>query len=204
MTNNNEEQAPEILSVSVAEDLKPGDAIGNAPPEVPVITRYVPWHQKLSREVTEGDIQTVLKESPVLGKLCHTPVGVYGGANAVSHPQIDDKDPLRFFVSSSGEVIINPVIIEHTKTPVDSVEACTSFPEKPPVTVQRYHKIKVKFQQLTLEKNLSEPREEDFSGPEAKALQHEIAHMNGHSIYDEAISPEDALGQALLTATPTE
>ena len=203
MTNeNNAEQAPEILSVSVAEDLKPGDAIGNAPEKVSVLTRYVPWHQNLSREVTMEDIPRVLKEAVVMAELCHTQVGVYSGANAISHCQIDDKDPLRFFVSSSGEVIINPVITEHTKTPVDSVEACTSFPEKPPVTVQRYHKIKVKFQQLTLEKNLSEPREEDFSGPEAKAMQHECEHFTGHSIYDENHDPEWCLFQPPLKATP--
>lgn len=200
MTN----KEPEVLSVEVSDAIKPGEAIGNPQEKINVLVRYVPWHTKLSRTVTSEDIPRLIKEASVMGELCHTPIGIYGGANAVSHAQIDGVDPLRFFVSSSGEVIINPVIIDHTKTPVDSVEACTSFPEKPPVTVQRYHKITARFQQLTIEKELSDFREEQFSGPEAKAFQHECEHMNGHSIYDEVISPEDALGEALLTATPVK
>ncbi len=195
------ENQPDILSVSVSDAVKPAEAIGNPPEKVNPLLRYVPWHTKLSRAVTPEDIPTVVKESVVLAELCHTAHGIYTGANAVAHAQIDDKDPLRFFVSSSGEIIINPVITNHTKTPVDSVEACTSFPDKPPKNVQRYHKITVKFQQLNIDKTLSEPREEEFAGPESKAMQHEIAHMNGHSIYDEVVSPEDALGEALLTAT---
>lgn len=194
--------APEVLSVSVADEVKNSDAIGNAPGKVNVLLRYVPWHNKPSRQVTADDMPRVIKEAAVLGELCHTPVGVYSGANAVSHAQIDSEDPMRFFVSSSGEVIINPTITNHTKTTVDSVEACTSFPERQPVTVQRYHKLTVRFQQITATKELSDVREEDFSGPEAKAIQHEIEHMNSHSIYDEGHSPEWCLGEALLTATP--
>lgn len=206
MTNEKTEvpEVPETLSVAVSEDVGAGDAIGNQPSKVGPLTRYFPWHKKLSREVVADDIPRLLKEAVVLGELCHTRHGVYGGANAVAHPQIDNKDPLRFFVSSSGEVIINPVIVNHTKIPVDSVEACTSFADKEPKTVQRYHKVTVRFQQLNLEKNLSEPREEEFSGPEAKAMQHELAHLNGHSMYDEVIGPEDALGQALLTPAPVK
>ncbi len=196
-----EQTQPEILEVKVEENMASNDAIGNASPKVPILMRYVPWHKKPSRNVTAEDIPTVLKEAPILGELCHTSVGVYDGGNAVCHAQINDTDPLRFFVSSSGEIIVNPVIVKHTKTTVDSVEACTSFPEKPPVTVQRYHKIVVQFQQLTAQKELSEPRQEDFSGPESKVIQHECAHMNGHSIYDEEVSAEDSLGQTLLTAT---
>lgn len=193
--------AEDILSVQVSDKIKSSEAIGDKPDEQPVIMRYVPWHGKPSRAVTADDIPRVLKEAPVLGKLCHTPVGIYGGANAVSHAQIDSVDPLRFFVSSSGEVIINPVIINHTKVSVDSVEACTSFPENPPITVQRYHKVSVRFQQITTEKELGEPREENFSGPEAKAIQHECEHMAGHSIYDENHDPEWCLVSPSLVAT---
>ena len=193
-------EQPEILSVEVNDAVKPGEAIGNPPDNSSPLLRYVPWHQKLSRTVTSDDLPKVIKEAMVLAELCHTKTGIYDGGNAVCHAQIDDQDPMRFFVSSSGALIINPVIVNHTKTPVDSVEACTSFPEKPPIMVQRYHKITAKLQTLTSEKELSEPREEEFSGPDAKVMQHEISHMNGHSIYDEVTSPEDALGEALLTA----
>ena len=193
-------EKPEDLSVEVEEHLGAGEAIGNPPAKVNPLTRYVPWHTKLSRTVTSEDIPRVVKEAMILGELCHTANGIYGGANAVAHPQIDDQDPLRFFVSSSGEIIINPVIIRHTKVPVDSVEACTSFPTKEPKTVQRFHKIGVRFKQLTLEKELSPLREEDFSGPEAKAMQHEIEHCQGHCIFDENHNPEWCLGEVLLEA----
>ena len=195
-----EEKAPENLEIKVSETVGSTDGVGNVPVKQPIIMKLVPWHSKPSREVTSKDIPKILEDAPVMGELCHTQVGIYDGGNALSHCQINNEDPLRFFVSSSGEVIINPVIINHTSAPVDSVEACMSFPEKPPIVVKRYHKIVLRFQQLTLEKELSEPKEEDFSGPEAKVVQHEVAHMNGHSIYDEIVRPEDALGEALLTA----
>ena len=199
-----QENKEEVLSVEVNDTIKPGEAIGNPSEKSSVLTRYVPWHTKLSREVVDEDIVRVVKEAAVMGELCHTQTGPYSGANAVSHAQIDNVDPLRFFVSSSGEIIINPVIVNHTKTPVESVEACTSFPERQPVTVQRFHKITVKFQQLTTDKTLSPAREEQFSGPEAKAVQHELEHMAGHTIYDENHNPEWCLGQPLLTATPAK
>jgi len=197
MTN----KEPEVLSVSVSDAIKPGEAIGNPPEKTSPLLRYIPWTNKPSRPVVEEDLPRVIKESTVLAELCHTNYGIFSGANAVSHCQIEDNDPLRFFVSSSGEIVVNPIIVSHTKIPVDSIEACTSFPTNPPKTVQRYHKLRVKFQQITLEKTLSEPREEDFSGPEAKVIQHEISHFNGHGIYDEVISPEDAIGETLLIAT---
>jgi len=200
-----QKEVPEVLSASVADEVKGSDAIGNVPEKVPSITRYVPWENiKISRAVTDEDVPKVIKEAEILAELCHTEIGVYSGANAVCHAQIDSIDPMRFFVSSSGTLIINPSIVNHTKSTVDSLEACTSFPQNPPVNVQRYHKITALFQQLTKEKTLTEPREEQFSGPEAKAIQHELDHMEGHSIYDEDHNPEWCLAQPVLIATPVK
>lgn len=197
-----EEEAPEILSVAVSEDVTSTDGTpaGLKDDKFPVLMRYVRWEGKPARAVTQEDIPRLIEESQVLGELCHTEHGVYSGANAVAHNQIDHTDPLRFFVANSGEVIINPVIINHTKAPVDSIEACTSFPENPPVKVSRYHKITARFQQLNLDRTLTEPLEVEFSGAEAKVMQHEVAHLNGHSVYDTDRNPEHALGEALLTA----
>lgn len=198
------ERAPEVLEVNVSESVGTDDMIGNPPDKTPALMRYVKFSGKLARQVLEDDIPRLLDEAVVMGELCRTPTGAYSGANAVSHNQIDDKDPLRFFVSSSGEIIVNPKIVGHTKVPVDSIEACTSFPERPPKTVQRYHKVTAQFQLITTDKKLSEMQEEGFSGAEAKVFQHECEHLNGHHIYEAGHDPEWSVGEALLTAKPDE
>lgn len=184
---------PEILSVEVSDDVKGSEAVGDTPKEPSIFDRYVPWTGTKARTVTEADVERVKTEALVLGALCRTPRGRSIGANAVAHNQIDSTDPLNFFVSASGEIIINPEIISHTKVPVDSYEGCTSFHDLEPKTVKRYHVITARFQQLKLDGTLSPVKEEGFSGNDAKVFQHEIAHLKGHSIYDETIKPEDAV-----------
>jgi len=204
MTDSPTNENPEILSVNVDENLgvvsvgpggeepaHPEEAMNNA------LDRYVEWKRKPARLVTDDDVMRLLEEARIMARLCHFPSGKYAGANAISHNQIDDTDPLRFFVSNSGEIIVNPEMISHTKVPVDSFEGCTSFISNEPKTVKRYNVATVRFQQVNNDAKLSDPRTETFSGVEAKVMQHELAHLNGHSIYDADVKPQDAEGLTL-------
>jgi peptide deformylase len=161
-----------------------------------LIRRIVSPHKKVSREVTEKDLEKVLSDGQILLDLCYMRAGMYGSAFAMAHSQIEESDPLRFFVMANGLIIINPKIINHTRVPVDSEEGCMSFSEKPQKTVQRYHKIEVKYVTIKEEneKKIFTPViAASLSGREAKIFQHEIAHMNGKYVYDDNAQPEDAL-----------
>lgn len=156
--------------------------------------RVIPPHTKHSREATVEDIPRIIADAQVLMDLCYVRNGLYGGAYAMSHPQIDDTDPLRFFVDSKGKLIINPKIIRHTNVPVDSEEGCVTYSNREQITVQRYHKIDIECVSLNEEQNAFTPvLVLSLSGREAKIFQHELAHFNGKYVYDENPQPEDAL-----------
>ena len=104
-------------------------------PKDSVLNRIVPAHKKVSREVTEKDIDRVIEEVRVLHAICFEKVGIYRGAYAMAHPQIDDKDPLRLFVTVDKKIIINPVITNKTKYQVDSREGCVTYAEEQMITV---------------------------------------------------------------------
>lgn len=158
-----------------------------------IIDRYVKPHKKIAREVEAQHFELVIKEAPVLHQLCHTKRGLYQNALAMAHPQIESRNPLRFFVTAEGEIIINPKIVRHTQTSVDSSEGCFSFPDKPRVIVQRWHKCEVEFTKLGLgfsqeDWALAIKGEgfclEPLSGKRAFMFQHEIDHLNGGYIYE--------------------
>jgi peptide deformylase len=153
-----------------------------------LLKRYVKPHQKISREVEEADLERVIEEAVIMHDLCYIPIGKTNGGCAVAHQQIDDKDPLRFFViRDSGKIIINPKIVNHTKSLVDSKEGCLSFSEEYPIIVQRWNKIEVEYQ------TLGPGEEEDsvvlvdvkegVSGRDAKIYQHELDHFDCKYIY---------------------
>ena len=166
-------------------------------PEVPQIVkdyqalvgRIVPPHKKISREVTDEDTNTVQNDLQVLYRLCFTPHGLYGGAYAMAHPQIDDKDPLRLFVMANMLIVCNPKITLHSGYTVDSKEACMSFSGMMMTTVPRWQKIDLEYQTIIKDpKNegkfkLSEVKFEKLSGQPAKVFQHEIDHLDGKYIY---------------------
>jgi hypothetical protein len=176
-----------------------------------LLGRYVDPHNKKSRWVTKKDIKRVISDGHDLSALCNIPRGELLGISALSHAQIDDKDPLRFFILLNGMVIINPVIINHTITTIDKNEGCMSYPYRPVKTgVQRYHKITVIYQ--TLEKidekepSLSKIIVEGFSGNVSHIFQHEICHCNGVNIYDKDYKPEscEGLGTGFLEKNEIE
>jgi len=163
---------------------------------VDYLSYYVEPHKKKSREVKEKDLKRVVKDSEIMYHLCYTKRGLYPGAFAIAHQQITKNDPLRFFATREGEIIINPVIIRHTEVPVNLSEGCLSFPTKKPKMVQRYWKCDVEYQTINripwtgeLDKDpnikikLTEKKIEKAKGIRAQVFQHELGHMEGELIY---------------------
>lgn len=123
--------------------------------------------------------------------------GMFPWASSISHCQVTDKDPLRFFVvdkeggvSEHGvlkystklrryfgaRVIINPEIVSHGKTEMQVREGCMSLPNVGKKRVKRWENVVVRYW--------------TFLGPRTRTLhlframiaQHEIDHMNGVDI----------------------
>lgn len=167
--------------------------------------RYCKPHNTRSRWVTVADMDRVLSDGKDMVAMCNLPRGKYSGGSAIAHPQIDDKDPLRFFVFPDGKVIINPVITDHTKFTTEKIEGCLSFPDEEPKKVMRYNKITVTYQTLQkVDKDskpiISEPITEKLSGGASHTFQHELSHLNGVQIYDNDFKPEscEGLGDGFL------
>jgi peptide deformylase len=199
---------PETLTISVADDVKtkdvpPGGTSNNLPEYFQqAIKRCVPAHNVKSRWVTEADIPFMVEEAEILLTLCKLYRGhrYAQGAMTCSHTQINGKNPLRFFVINNGVIIINPLIINHTKVPTFQSEDCMAYPDKSPLgLVPRYNKIIVTFQTL-IDPNkdgkliLSKPITEEMNGKTAQAFQHEISHLNGFNIYDEIYQCNNSIG----------
>lgn len=183
---------PGDININVHDDVTQKEVMGPA-------ERWVEPHNKPARFVTHDDLDRVLKDAQAMLDMCYQGRGVYEEAEALAHTQIESEDPLRFFVVRNGAVIINPVIIDHTQTPVDSVEGCLSFPEEPKKRVLRFNKIDVRMSVLSKDEEgnpfISSERVEKFSGPDSKMFQHEIGHLNGSNIYDEDYDPKKAIGE---------
>ena len=148
------------------------------------IERLVKPHRKVSREVTEKDMERVMEEAHVLYNICYSQVGRYPGAFAMAHPQIDDKDPLRFYVTVDKEIIVNPVMVRHSNYTVDHLEGCISFPDREQVMVKRWHKCEVEYQALGPDGKFGDKMKRKLSGMDAFICQHELEHIVGKSIYD--------------------
>lgn len=149
-----------------------------------------------SRPVTDEHIPLIVSLKDEMVQLCHEPIGEYkNGGFALSHVQVDDKNPLRFYVMSNGQVIINPEITDHTKHQIFRKEGCLSFPYAEPRIVQRWNVITLEYQTLILEPvnspedydnprySLSQLRRVRLTSKYAIIAQHEIDHMNGITIF---------------------
>ena len=136
-------------------------------------------HNKISRPVTDADIARVLSEA----KLMHG--YVTDKCVALAHCQVDDTDPLCFFVTRGGKIIINPKIVRHSGYTVDSVEGCMTYPDNAPITKQRWRKIEVEYQTIH-DGKLTEvmANNDDIKGLNAFIFQHEIDHFDGKYCYD--------------------
>lgn len=141
---------------------------------------------KQSREVTAGDMQKIRALIPEMHQLCLEPLGNHkDGAFALAHCQVDQEDPLRFFVLNDGSCVINPKIIDRIGEPFRNEEGCMSFSECAALLgVQRYKKVRVSFIGLADADSEAE-EQDDFLAEDLIALvfQHEVDHMNGKHIY---------------------
>ena len=146
-------------------------------------------HKLVSRPVTEKDLDKVIEEVRVLHELCFSKIGVYNGAYAIHHSQIDDKDPMNFFVTRDRMIIINPVITRHSNYTVDSKEGCMSFGEKAEIIVPRWHKCEVEYVTIMVDPEnkdkfkLSSVQADKLSGHISFIFQHEVDHGNAQFIY---------------------
>lgn len=145
-------------------------------------------HNTKSRNVHHKDINRIKNDSTEMLKLLLNPRWEIQPNNrtkkglSIVHCQITNKDPLRFFVLRDGTVILNPCIHKHTKTTIDSLEGCLSFPENGGIIVQRWNKIQVTFD--IIYKDILIPQRDNLNGQTARIFQHEIDHMDGKNIYE--------------------
>lgn len=195
------------LTFSVHEAVGMGDFFGGPPRQSrrsitkdeaeALLKRMVPPHHNKGRDVTEEDLPRVVRDADDMVIICQIPTERFAGGKALSHTQIEDKDPLNFFVLSNGIPIVNPVIVNHTSATVDRTEGCLTFPFKDPITVKRFNKVTVQFNILTVDRNgktaFSPRKEENLNGEIAQIMQHEISHLLGHYVYDEDYKAEHCL-----------
>ena len=149
---------------------------------------------KKSREVKFKDIWRVLFDGTRIKIAMLSPFeGLYPFASSVSHCQITDTDPLRFFVvdkeggiSDRGvrlrnatrlskyfgaRIIINPEIIDTGKKIIYNNEACMSISDKPR-KIGRYENITMKYW------TFFGPKIRKFYLYRACLIQHEIDHFD--------------------------
>jgi peptide deformylase len=97
-------------------------------------------------------------------------------------------------------VVVNPVIMDHTKSPIFKREGCMSFPDNDiKEMILRYNKVVVTYQTLAKineesEPTLSKPISENLNGGLAHIFQHELSHLNGVNIYDNGYGPQSSVG----------
>jgi peptide deformylase len=133
-------------------------------------------HKLISRKVLPGDFKKVEHDAFEMKHLCDGKRIV-----GLSHPQIDDVDPLRFFVCDN-EIVINPEIVRHSNYTVPSREGCLTFPDRPIITHQRWRKMEVQY--LSLVNGEIGTFQRSLNGLESFIWQHEIDHLNGKYCYD--------------------
>jgi len=155
----------------------------------PVNKRIVGPHTKESRLVTEADLERVISEAKILYEICFTSNGIYQGAWAMHHSQIEEKDPLQLHVTADKKIFLNPVITNHSNYTVDSKEGCVSYATEKQIIVQRWQKIEVEYVTVMVDPEdntkfkLSSVIKESLSGMQAKVFQHEMDHGLASYIY---------------------
>jgi len=135
-------------------------------------------HRVSCKAVTIEDIDRVLYDAEFMKELIKYPcVGL-------AHPQINDKDPLQFFITDI-QLVINPIVLSHTDALIESDESCVTFPDYSPAVVERWLRIKVQYQ--TCDNNTLTIHVEELFGTEAIIFQHETDHLNSIYCYDKSL-----------------
>jgi peptide deformylase len=143
--------------------------------------------------------------------------GFYNKAYAIAHTQVSET-PYAFFVVAreciiekmfNSRVIINPEILEaptmkkiiagkreaEVPNAIEYDEPCMSFPFRKPKKLNRYDKIKVRYQipiNFWIKKDWVlklKTIEEEVSGIKSEIFQHEFDHCQGKNIYFESEKP---------------
>lgn len=183
MSEINEESKAPVEETPTAVETINEEKVSVQPEDITKL--YVAPHNKPSRLVTEADIERVIADAEKMHKLCHTPHGIYPAALAIAHTQIDDKDPLAFFVVPNGDIIVNPRIIRHTDHLKEDIEGCLSYPDKMLIRLGRWYKIEAEFYTISADKHIIGPTLAKLKGMEARMFQHEFSHILGINIYDD-------------------
>lgn len=152
---------------------------------------YVKPHNKVSRVVTQNDVEKVVQDAEKMYSLLFLPIGFCSTVphHGLAHPQVNSIDPLRFFVTQK-EVVINPKIIRQTNYKIRKYEGCLSFYDRPGTEVMRSHKIEVEYQTIEDDDTLSPVKHLILTGLDAEIWQHEVDHLNGVCIY--VLQPEES------------
>ena len=140
--------------------------------------------KKQSRKVLKSDYPQIKEMAGEFIDLCREPLGKYPFAHALAHCQIDHNDPLRFFVTHDGRVIINPKMVGWNAQEAEELEACYSFPHRPSKKVKRFLKVYIDYQYMDPEGKVFLEKNKAFEGIMARVFQHEFNHFNSISIYD--------------------
>ncbi len=134
-------------------------------------------HRRVSREVTDADVPRLLDDVDLMRAVFANQTCL-----ALAHPQIEAKDPLRFYVTCDGAVIVNPVIEWRGPGLIDSREGCMTFPGKPDTTKRRADRVLVSYQTVEFGK-LCERRRASLGSLKSRVAQHEIDHLDGIYCY---------------------
>lgn len=149
---------------------------------------------KKSKKVLE--FATIAKEAAAMKRFLDTYRSLAGKGSdqhfALHHSQFS-SNPYNFFVISNWlvgaqphevVVVVNPEIIGKDPTSRKKVrEGCMSFPFRHGKEVNRYDRIKVRFQVPGENGKTLITKEEEMTGTMAQVFQHEIQHANGSHIY---------------------
>jgi len=209
----NVEDDPNTLRAAVSDvvgikEKKPGDDMNSGDMEKKTETieekrmriegYFVAPHSKVARLVKEGDLPRVMADAEKMLEICFNGRGMYPSAFSVNHAQIDDQDPLRFFVVNNGDIIVNPVIVGHTNFLEDKKEGSLSHPVELMKKVPRFNKVDLQFQLIEMveggDPKLTEPITTKYNGRYSEIIQHQCQQLNGSTIYQENASGMDAVG----------
>lgn len=151
----------------------------------------VPPHAKPSRPVNESDLPKVRELALQMVNLMVrlTQQRTFSDIYALAHSQVDDKDPLAFFVLNPAlmgnrvATVINPVIelVGSLKT---LREGCVTFPHSVPVPALRTYKVTTMFRDAEWKQHTT-----TLKGREAQVFQHERDHLIGKYVYPWADVP---------------
>lgn len=137
-------------------------------------------HRKQSRNVVIEDRDRVLRVAEDMRNWMNSKYDCVG----LAHPQVDDVDPLRFFIAlqEPNRVILNPVIVHASSVLVPSKEGCMTYQGKEHIYHDRHMAIKVEYEVFKSDRMVKKTKL--VTGFLALVYQHEIDHLNGIYCYD--------------------